>query len=740
MENTILKDRYRIVKKLGYGGFGVTFLAEDKHSFNSRCVVKELAPYDQDPNKFKVLKGIFEREAKALFNLGTHPQIPRFYENFDLNEKFYIIQEFVEGQVLSQKISPGQVWSEADVIKLLKDVLETLNFIHGKGVIHRDLKPENLIQRQEDQRIVVIDFGAVKEVSITQVIEPYSGETRITDIIGTPGYMPPEQRCGKPRDNSDIYALGIIAIQALTGKSPDQLISDPTTLEISWKEWVQVSSKLANILDKMICYDCRNRFESAKEILEFFQNEDTITTEEKEKEREINISINFRVMDKFFHRRQQNQKTLNPDYSGQTPKTPLSNLTRATLSKITTHSHEFHDLVLGQYQKHDITVDQAQDLARNFQELAAIAPIVTRLEDLTILYDVMVEFYDYVDRFRSPQSNYWWSRDYLSQAILPLARSLVLEHQSNKDWKCVQTLNYSSLPALAVAFNPDGHVLAEGGWDRTLRFWDPTTGHLIQSVVGIPGAIRDLAYSPQGDWLAIAGDNGTAQLLDIAANQRVPLKGHLSWVNAVDFSPCGKQLTTGGHDRVLRLWQIDHSSNHTVIFSYPLSAQIWAIAFSPKGTYLAVTTSEGLIYLFDVATQEISLIHTFRGHKSAVKSLAFTQDQFFLFSGSLDKTLRLWNIPLREELWFWDNRDPIEALALSHDRTAIVTGGGFGSMKLWDMGQLQSFRQLIENTGAIVYDLAFNAQGDRLASSHFDGSVRIWQPFPQEESLERSPV
>lgn len=147
---------------------------------------------------------------------------------------------------------------------LLKDALGILNFIHSQGVIHRDIKPANIIRRQQDGRLVLIDFGAVKQLQ-TQI----SGEQETyTVAIGTSGFAPPEQMLGQPVFSSDIYALGVVTIQAVTGKAPTQLLKEPLTHEILWRHYAQVSDRLAVILDKMVRYQVTERYNSAAEVLQ----------------------------------------------------------------------------------------------------------------------------------------------------------------------------------------------------------------------------------------------------------------------------------------------------------------------------------------------------------------------------------------------------------------------------------------------------------------------------------------
>ena len=267
MIGQILRGRYEIDKKLGSGGFGVTYRARDiQLPRKPLCVVKQLNLINFHPNVLPIVRDLFNREAEILSELGHHPQIPRLLDFFEENQQFYLVQEFVEGKVLSDEIKPGKPLSEQQVITILTEVLNILEFVHKKQIIHRDIKPANLIRRQLDEKLVLIDFGAVKEKISTVVHSPQGQQS--SSVIGTPGYMPHEQQQGKPQFNSDIYALGITGIQALTGLLPDELPCNPNNQEICRRQGIKVNPKLAVILDKMVRYDFRDRYQSATQVLQ----------------------------------------------------------------------------------------------------------------------------------------------------------------------------------------------------------------------------------------------------------------------------------------------------------------------------------------------------------------------------------------------------------------------------------------------------------------------------------------
>ncbi|GAA6619304.1 hypothetical protein NUACC26_051170 [Scytonema sp. NUACC26] len=270
----LLNNRYHIIRALGGGGFGDTFLAEDTHLPSRRiCVIKQLKPVTHKPQVYQLIQERFGREAAILEELGEgHEQIPRLYAYFVENEHFYLVQEWVEGLTLSQKVQEEGLFSERLVGELLVNLLPVLDYIHTKGIIHRDIKPGNIIWRKQDGKPVLIDFGVAKEIMTTVVDE--RGEITSSIVVGTPGFMPPEQAAGKPVYSSDLYSLGLTGIYLLTGKRPQDWKTNLETGEISWRAEVNINNNLANVLDRAIQSHPRDRYPNAKTMLADLYHQD----------------------------------------------------------------------------------------------------------------------------------------------------------------------------------------------------------------------------------------------------------------------------------------------------------------------------------------------------------------------------------------------------------------------------------------------------------------------------------
>jgi serine/threonine protein kinase len=260
----VLREHYQVIKAIGKGNFGETYLAEDLDLPDRPYrVVKMLKPQASDPQTLAVARRLFDTEVAVLYKLGKHPQIPELFAHFEENNEFYLVQEYIEGYDLTTEINPQQTLTETEVIKLLQEILEVLNFVHQNNVIHRDIKPSNLMRRTLDNKLILIDFGAVKQISSATF---NNQQNPLTVIIGTAGYIAPEQAMGIPQFNSDIYAVGMTAIQALTGILPHQF--NQQNQGKMWQDHVNISDNLFNILTKMTCYNYEDRYQSILEILE----------------------------------------------------------------------------------------------------------------------------------------------------------------------------------------------------------------------------------------------------------------------------------------------------------------------------------------------------------------------------------------------------------------------------------------------------------------------------------------
>ncbi len=271
----LLRNRYSIQQPLASGYFGDTYLAIDRDYYGRRfVVVKHLKPQSTAPAVLEIARRLFETEAMALRRLGDKTdRVPKLFAFFEELDEFYLVQEFIDGQTLSQELDRRKL-STLATIQILQEILMGLSFVHAENIIHRDLKPDNIIRRTSDRTLVLIDFGAVKEVSQATLTRP-NPKTMASIGFGTEGYMPSEQAMGFPKPASDIYAVGAIGIECLTGREPHELF-DEETLEFNWQHLYRVSdpkidpliTPLARVLNKMLRQRYRDRYANATEALQ----------------------------------------------------------------------------------------------------------------------------------------------------------------------------------------------------------------------------------------------------------------------------------------------------------------------------------------------------------------------------------------------------------------------------------------------------------------------------------------
>lgn len=270
----MLRNRFRIQAVIGAGGFGKTYLAQDTDRLDAACAIKQFFPQVQGTGARTKAAQLFKEEAKRLFELGeSHTQIPKLLAYFEQGSSLFLVQEFIEGETLSTELQL-QVFNERRIRQLLADLLPVLQFIHERNIIHRDIKPENIIRRKSDGKLVLIDFGGAKQVTQTSLARQGTG-------IYTIGYAPSEQMAGYACPASDLYALGATCVRLLTGclaiqddyGNVDDPLYDFINAEWLWRErlneqGVTLSDELGRVLDKLLKYLVRERYQSAAEVLQ----------------------------------------------------------------------------------------------------------------------------------------------------------------------------------------------------------------------------------------------------------------------------------------------------------------------------------------------------------------------------------------------------------------------------------------------------------------------------------------
>ncbi len=261
----LLRDRYQILRFIGQGGFGKTFLAADvSHLHPSLCVIKQLNAKRQNSSMGRKL---FQREARILGAIGDNCHIPQLIDYFEEQQQFYLVQDYIYGQNLQQEVTKQGVLDETQTKQVLEELLLILQQVHSHNIIHRDVKPSNIIRRQKDGKLILIDFGMVEEKN-SDFTSKNLAEIALSEYsVGTRGYAPPEQLALRPVYASDIYSLGVTAIYLMQGKTPANIGLNPMTGEVMWLKDLEIRDSFAKILLKMLNISVEHRYQSAEEVL-----------------------------------------------------------------------------------------------------------------------------------------------------------------------------------------------------------------------------------------------------------------------------------------------------------------------------------------------------------------------------------------------------------------------------------------------------------------------------------------
>ncbi|WP_138505913.1 serine/threonine-protein kinase [Nostoc sp. PA-18-2419] len=583
----LLQGRYRLIKRIGKGGLGKTFLAVDEGQFPPiPCVVQELL--------YETLKS-FEQKAQQQQELGKHPQIPALLSYFQQEQYFYLVQEFVVGTNLAQVVEEEGVFNETQVWQILADLLPVLQFISDRHIIHRNIKPKNIIRRippnpKGEANLVIVDFSAAKIVTEVDCLTTENS-------IGSPEYAAPEQTTGKAVFASDLYSLGVTCIYLLTHISPFDLFDIANSCWV-WRDYLinkghkQQDTKhlrLGKILDQLLQNIVSQRFQSANEVIE---------------------AMGMEV-------KSQKSKIVSQNFPWQYSHTLTGH--SAMLSSINALAFSAQGNILAS------TNDQKNINLWNLNTQKVLASLSGHCQAVK-----SVAF--------SPNGKILASAS--DDKTIKLWQMETLTE--------IYTLLGHSHAVKSVAFSPDGEILASGSWDKTVKLWNVSTGVQICTLAGHQLHVSSVAFSPQGQILASASYDRTIRLWQISCQKlkNCPcytllgiLSGHTWAVLTVAFSPDGKILATGSDDNTIKLWEVNTGQLISTLVGHSWS--VVGVAFTADGETLISASWDKTVKLWRVSTTEE--IVTLSSHTDSVSAVAVSQGQL-IATGSKDKTIKLWQL------------------------------------------------------------------------------------------------
>lgn len=710
MLGIIIHTRYEIIRPLASGAFGQTYLARDLNRPDQpTCVVKQLKPKVNDPESWQVAKALFDRESKTLQQLGTHEQIPQMLDAFEADQEFYLVQEYIEGKTIREELACHTTWSETQVTLLLREVLHILDFVHSQGIIHRDIKPENIIRRTRDQKLFIIDFGAVKQLSLS-----HNKQTSPT-IIHTCGYSPPEQLEGIPELNSDLYALGMTCAEALTGVKPESLKQgrNTKTRKIVWSDKIAISNEFKSILDKMICVDSRDRYPNVSHVL---QDLDRLTSNSTSTYTPTELVILSKLVPD-----SDLDESTEDDSTEQNLEISSSFHTSKTQSKQKPNFNRVSD-ALNEGSNAEKKVKKAREVISHAEQyIKENAVFLLRLLIFTfvglLITSLLIQRIAATNRSNQrPQevsgqkenSGKEKSEDTEQKAVFE-EQGLFQDHQS--------LINF-------LGFTSDSRTLITASEEGSVKLRDLQT-QTVKPLTQTQNKLSAIAKSANGEVLAIATEGKLIEIWNLKTNQKIHqlATAQLTW--SLALSTDGQILVAGGLGRI-ELWRKlqskpKRSENYQLVLNS--TEPIHSTALSSNARILVGENSDGSIKLFNLPD---NTSHTFSGHLKVVNSVAMNDSDTVLLSGSEDDTIRLWNLETLQELkTVQADLGGVKAVAM-HPNGNIVAGGGYdGAVKLWDRhtGRLISS---FSNHLTEVTTLAFSPDGRSLVVGDSDGKIVLY--------------
>ncbi len=766
---------YRLIEPLGEGGCGVVYLAEQKEPVRRRVALK-LIKAGMD-TKQVLARFAAERQALAMMD---HPNIAKVLDAGATNAgRPFFVMELVKGERITEYCDKHQLATN-DRLRLFIQVCHAIQHAHQKGIIHRDIKPSNILVTFQDATPIpkVIDFGIAKAMT-GQPLTDRTVITAVEQFIGTPAYMSPEQAemTGLDIDTrSDVYALGVLLYELLTGRTPfdtKELAAkglDELRRIIREEEPLRPSTRLSSLDFRERTTVAKRRQAEAPKLIHLVKGElDWIVMKTLEKDRTrrydtvaalaadivrflndepvLAAAPTLRYRAQKFVRRNRLAVGVTLAFAALL----LGGITLTTrMAIIARHARDQEKIAKNQAQR-DAQLAQAAARKAEQEELAALrnaygwAMLKAQLDwdknQLHEVQNVLENTRVYPDR--GFEWDFWLRRCHLELADLfphekavlavafaPDGRQFVTASKDGtlKVWDAastrpVRTLSADGVPIHAAAYASDSQSLAAGTEDGTLHVWQMPSGRKLFTAKGHPGGITAVSISAESGQIATSGWDGHVMLWDTANDSpSSTFKAHAEPVLALAFSRDGRTLATGSWDQTLKLWDPTTQKERRQLTGH--RQPVTALAFSSDSQALASASADGTVKLWETASGKES--RTFQGHAGPVRSVAFRPDGKRIASAGADRTVKLWDAASGSEvLTLKGHRQGVRALAFSPDGTKLLSGGWDGAAKLWQATGSREASILQGHTGE-VWSIAFSKDGRQLASSGLDGTSRVW--------------
>jgi WD40 repeat protein/serine/threonine protein kinase len=750
-------DRYKLMEKVGEGGCGVVYVAEQNEPVRRRVALKVIK-LGMDT---KSVVARFEAERQALAMMD-HSNIAKVLDaGTTAQGRPYFVMELVRGIRITDYCDQAQL-STRQRLELFIPVCQAIQHAHQKGIIHRDIKPSNILVTLHDGVPVpkVIDFGIAKATEGR--LTDQTVYTQLHQFIGTPAYMSPEQAEMSGLDidtRSDIYSLGVLLYELLVGSTPfdaQELMAlglDQLRRTIREQEPTRPSTKLATLAGEALTTTAKRRSVEASQLSHLLRGDlDWIVMKCLEKDRARRYeTANGLAVDLKRHLNNEPVVARPPSNLYRLQKMVCRNkmvfgaAAVVAVALVSGTLVSTWQMVVARRAQQETEVARQGEQQQRLQAQSALQMAEAEKQRADVQAQNATESQRQAERSLYAASmnlaQEAWQRNKVGHVRQLLEETAINPHRGF-EWYYWQrqahlelfTLRGHGASVQAVAFSPDGRQLVTGSYDDTgkargnAKLWDVTTGKELVTFKGYNGGILSAAFSPDGQRVAVSGWDDTAKVWEAATGKElVTLKGHHIQVWAVAFSRDGQRLVTGG-DKAIKVWD---ATTGKEVLSLKTSGGVPSVTFSPDGRRLVTGSWGRAAQVWDAVTGQEQL--TLNGHAGAVRSVAISPDGQRVVTGSYDQTAKVWDAVTGQELLtLRGHSGEIPSVAYSPDGRRIVTGSHDQTAKVWDAVTGQELLTLKGHT-RFVRAVAFSPDGRRIVTGSADNTTKIWDADLSQE-------
>jgi serine/threonine protein kinase len=638
----LLGGRFRVVQTIADDSYGQTYLVEDTVAAEMpRWIAKSFCLINKTNLQLDWARSLFRNQVPKLQQLSDRStDFPKITTYFEQEEEFYIVEEAIDGTRLSDETAAGKLYSESELIQFLRQLLTSLHTAHSSNMVHGDICPRNLIRRKQnprdnqsvnqfandsEQHFVLTNFAVLKGI--------YATAAQNGVVLGTPSYMPFEQALGNFTPSCDIYALGLTAIQLLTGLHPSQLVRREDLNLLDWQMGSTIHPKLALILNRMVKHHPEDRYQTAQEVL---YDLDNLPMQDAE---------SFQM----------------PTF------TFRQNTNRWAIALVCIAGISWGVINFSQY----------------FPKLAVTptpTPTVTEPAPVTSTYILR----------QTLKGHTGWVR---AVAFFPNGFSLAsgsydrtLKLWNVRDNQSFGTLSnhLGSISGInAIAVHPNGSTFAIACIDKSVKLWNFRSGKPVRNIEAHSGQVYSVAYSPDGNTLVSASADKTLKLWNWRKSELLQtFEGHKDKVVSVAFYPDGKRIASASFDKTIRIWDVNTGKSIRSMTGH--AAPVNAIAFSPDGKLLVSGSQDQTVKIWDVSTGKV--IRTLSGHVGGVLAVDFNRDGSVIASGGIDKTIQIWDIKTGKSMQILNQHEaPVLSLSFNPKDETLVSGSADRTVKVWQL-------------------------------------------------------